>query len=83
MQIPMQAIHRQWWKTKMAGYLLITRSFPHSLQFYPQELSTGDVNCGYSFFVHITRRRACRENPTFLPVVEFHQGEIFVQKFGS
>ena len=81
--MPIQIFHRSQWKAKGAGYLLITRSFPHSPQFYPQELSTGDVDCGYSFFARIGCNGACWENPTFCGVVEFYQGESFVQKIGS
>ena len=83
MQISIQDFHRRQWKTKMAGYLLITRSFPHSPQFFPQELSTGGEDCGYSFLVHITPNGGSRKNPTFSAVVDFYQGEFFVQKLGA
>ena len=82
MQIHMQAFHRRWWKTKVAGYLLITQSFPHSPHVYPQEFSTGRGDCGYSFLVDIRRNRSFREKPTFSAVVDFYQGGFFVQNLG-
>ena len=47
------AIHSGGANGKGAKYLLITQSFPHSPQLFPQELSTGELDCGYSFLVHI------------------------------
>ena len=83
MRIPIQDFHRGLWKSKKAGYLLITQSFPHSPHLFPQGFSTGGLDCGYSFLVHITSVRGNLKNPTFRAVVDFHQGEFFVQKLGA
>ena len=71
-----------WGKTKTGKYLLITHSFPHSPQTFPQELSTPLFGCGYSFLVHIKFTVAPAMHPHFFAGGGFYHGEIFVQKFG-
>ena len=63
-------------------YLLITRSFPHSPQAFPQGFSTGKPSCGYSLFVHIKQSTRILEKSYFFWMVDFYQGKIFVQKLG-
>ena len=82
MQTAMQEIHRLWRLFKTAKYLLITASFPHSPQAFPQELSTGVLSCGYAFLVHIRCAAGCRRNTHFFAGGGFYHGENFVQKFG-
>ena len=82
MQTAMQEIHRLWRFFKTAKYLLITASFPHSPQAFPQELSTGVLSCGYAFLVHIRCSDAGGRNAHFFAGGGFYHGEIFVQKFG-
>jgi len=69
-------------KRKETKYLLITHSFPHSPQVFPQEFSTGKKDCGYSLLVHIIRCDAIRENSHFFAGGGFHHGAVFVQKLG-
>ena len=82
MQTGMQEIHRLWRFCKAAEYLLITASFPHSPQAFPQELSTGEISCGYAFSVHIKCGGEGERNTYFFAGGGFYHGEIFVQKFG-
>ena len=82
MQTGMQEIHRLWRFSKAAKYLLITASFPHSPQAFPQELSTGAESCGYAFLVHIRCAAGCERIAHFFAGGGFYHGEIFVQKFG-
>ena len=82
MQTGMQEIHRLWRFSKAAEYLLITASFPHSPQTFPQELSTGKETCEYAFSVHIKCSSEGERNPHFFAGGGFYHGEIFVQKFG-
>ena len=82
MQTGMQEIHRLWRFSKAAKYLLITASFPHSPQAFPQELSTGEISCGYAFSVHIKCGSGGKRNAYFFAGGGFYHGENFVQKFG-
>ena len=82
MQTGMQLFHRGEWNFKTAKYLLITRSFPHSPQVFPQEFSTGRKACGCSQMVHIIRRRGFIRTAYFFEDGVFYYGRIFVQKFG-
>ena len=76
MQTGMQEFHRYSRVFNASKYLLITHSFPHSPQVFPQELSTGKVCCGYSFLVHIKCGGTDPELHTFLQVVDFAIGEF-------
>ena len=82
MQTGMHGFHRDRRFLKTGKYLLITHSFPHSPQIFPQELSTGRKCCGYSFLVHIKLTGTPGGMRTFFADSIFHHGEIFVQKFG-
>jgi hypothetical protein len=82
MQTAIQEIHRLWRFLKAAKYLLITASFPHSPQAFPQGLSTGALSCGYAFLVHIRCVAAGGRNAHFFAGGGFYHGENFVQKFG-
>ena len=82
MQTDMQIFHRQARIFKTPKYLLITGSFPHSPQVFPQEFSTAVPGCGYSFLVHIKRTGSFTEFPHFFEGGGFYYGGFFVQKFG-
>jgi len=71
---------RNW---KEAKYLLITRSFPHSPQFFPQGFSTAAVCCGYSFLVHIKSVDSIRRISYFFAGCGFYHSVSFVQKIRS
>ena len=74
------AFHRLCGIFKGTEYLLITHSFPHSPQDFPQELSTGTVNCGKVVLVHITHDDGLRRICHFFAGVDFDHGGFFVQK---
>jgi len=76
------AIHKLVVFSKRAKYLLITHSFPHSPQLFPQELSTGNADCGYSFLVHIIIPGRIRRKSYFFDHCGFYHGQNFVQKIG-
>ena len=76
------AIHKLAVFSKRAKYLLITHSFPHSPQLFPQELSTGNADCGYSFLVHIIIPGRIRRKSYFFDHCVFYHGQNFVQKIG-
>lgn len=82
MQTGIHVFHKAGGKTKGAKYLLITLSFPHFPQIFPQEFSTGAVNCGYSFLVHIKICDGFRAVSHFFAGRVFYHGGFFVQKFG-
>ena len=82
MQTHMQEFHSLSRFSKVSEYLLITHSFPHSPQVFPQELSTGKTGCGYSQAVHIKPSADREENMHFSGSGCFYHGRIFVQKFG-
>lgn len=65
------------WKEK--EYLLITQSFPHSPQVFPQELSTASTVCGYAEKVHIKVIDPLRGISHFSGAVDFAMGKIFVR----
>lgn len=65
------------WKEK--EYLLITQSFPHSPQVFPQELSTASTVCGYAEKVHIKVIDPLRGISYFSGAVDFAMGKIFVR----
>jgi len=77
----MQFFHRRAGLWKGKEYLLITQSFPHSPQAFPQELSTASTVCGYAKKVHINNFDALRENSHFWRAVDFAMGKIFVRNF--
>ena len=81
MQTGIQKFHRFLRIFKTVKYLLITHSFPHCPQVFPQELSTGKPRCGYSFLVHIKRRGSRMGSAHFLADSIFFS-RFFVQKFG-
>ena len=82
MQTGIQEFHSGPRFCKASEYLLITHSFPHSPQVFPQELSTGKPRCGYSFLVHIKRRGSRMGSAHFLADSIFYHSRFFVQKFG-
>jgi len=82
MQTGMQEFHRERSFFKISEYLLITHSFPHSPQTFPQDFSTACPCCGYSFLVHIKYAAARGRIPHFFAGGVFYYGGIFVQKFG-
>lgn len=79
MQTDMQFFHRRALLWKKKEYLLITQSFPHSPQVFPQELSTASTVCGYAKKVHIKDLDLFRENSHFWGAVHFAMGKIFVR----
>jgi len=82
MQTCMQTIHRLREIFKTPKYLLITQSFPHSPQVFPQEFSTGWSSCEYSFLVHIKWPVITGKFPHFFEGGVFYYSLIFVQKLG-
>ena len=82
MQTRIQKFHSRHRFFKASEYLLITKSFPHSPQVFPQELSTGKPRCGYSFLVHIKSCDTLRPISHFFAGRGFYHGEEFVQKLG-
>ena len=82
MQTRMQIFHRFGQIFKTAKYLLITQSFPHSPQVFPQEFSTGWKRCGYSLLVHIKRALESEGFSHFFESGVFYYSLIFVQKLG-
>ena len=66
---------------KTGKYLLITPSFPHSPQFYPQGLSTAFHTCGNPLLTPGSPPGRCRGNPHFLAAVVFYHSDFFVQKY--
>jgi hypothetical protein len=74
--------HRRDGNAKGPKYLLITRSFPHSPQVFPQGFSTGGGNCGYADLIDIKSGDCFRQNLHFFGAVIFHHSLFFVQKMG-
>ncbi len=71
MQTNTQVFHRKAGQGKGEEYLLITHSFPHSSQLFPQGLSTSGKFCGRGKKVHIKRNDALREFSHFFEAVDF------------
>ena len=67
-------------KTK---YLLITPSFPHSQQGFPQEFSTGKGGCGYAVVIYIKRYDRMLQNSYFFDSRGFYHKGLFVHFFGA
>ena len=77
---PPRFLHNSCPQRKMGKYLLITRSFPHSPQIFPQGLSTSGSGCGQILLVHINAFDSLRGFSYFFAAVAFYHREIFVQK---
>jgi len=66
---------------KERKYLLITWSFPHFPQFFPQVFSTASRGCGKTGLINIKIKPEKSGLSTFSGIVVFTHGEIIVQKF--
>ena len=64
-------------------YLLITQSFPHFPQIFPQRFSTGKGGCGYAIVIYIKRYDEMLQNSYFFDSRGFYHSHFFVHNFGA
>ena len=78
-----RVFHRKGPGSTEGKYLLITHSFPHSPQVFPQEFSTGWPWDVYTTVIYIKRTDTNRPDSHFFASRGFYHRDFLVHNFGS